>query len=104
MAMKKLGPNNKKGMMADAARKTKQAQSMGMSNIKAKRSVAADSKRKTAEAISVMGKKKAPSSYALGLLDSQKKKKTMQPNYPSAAQLKPVTKPAAEQKKKKSRP
>jgi hypothetical protein len=67
MAMKKLGPNKDKGMKADTMRKTKQAQSMGMSNIKAKRSVAADAKRKTAEAINVLGKKKAASSYALGL-------------------------------------
>jgi len=66
MAMKKLG-SDKKGMKADSARKTKEAQSMGMDKVKAKKSAMADSKRKTAEAISVLGKKKAPSSYALGL-------------------------------------
>ena len=105
MAMKKLDlQKDKKGMKADTARKTKEAQSSNMAKLKAVKSAAGDTKRKTAEAISVLGKKKAPSSYALGLLDSQKKKKAMQPNYPTAGQLKPVTKPAAEQKKKKSRP
>jgi hypothetical protein len=99
------------GAAADTARKTKQAQSAAMEKVKKKAatsadraknksSMAADTKRKTSEAISVMGKKIAPSSYALGLLDSQKKKKAMTPNYPTAAQLKP----AMEQKKKKSRP
>ncbi len=73
---------------ADAARKTKQAQSAAMEKVKKKAataadmakkkgSIAADTKRKTSEAINVMGKKKAPSSYALGLLPSQKKKKSM---------------------------
>jgi hypothetical protein len=110
MAMKKLGPDKKKGMEADTARKTKQAQTMGMEKIKSARSSAGYTKRKTAEAISVMGKKKAPSSYALGLLDSQKKKKAMEaktgmPSWATAAQLKPVTKPAAKPvAKKKSRP
>jgi hypothetical protein len=98
---------------ADASRKTKQAQSAAMEKVKKKAatsadraknksSIAADSKRKTSEAISVMGKKKAPSSYALGLLDSQKKKKAMTANYPTAAQLKPAME--QKKKKKKSRP
>ncbi len=75
MAMKKFVSDKKKGMAADSARKTKQAQSMGMGNIKAKKSAMADTKRKTAEAISVMGKKKAPSSYALGLKPASRIKK-----------------------------
>jgi hypothetical protein len=78
-------PKSSKGMSADMQRKTKQAQSVAMSKVKKKAatsadmvkkksSIAADAKRKTSQAISVMGKKKAPSSYALGLLPSQKKK------------------------------
>jgi hypothetical protein len=64
----------KKGMKADSARKTKQAQSMAMGKVNAKKSANATSKRMTAEAKSYPPKKKAPSSYALGLLPSQKKK------------------------------
>ena len=78
-------PKSSKGMSADMQRKTKQAQSIAMSKVKKKAAtsadmvkmkspIAADAKRKTSQAISVMGKKKAPSSYALGLLPSQKKK------------------------------
>ncbi len=101
MAMKKLGPDKKKGMKADAARKTKEAQSMGMGKVKAVKSAIADTKRKTAEAKSFPPAKKAPSSYALGLTPKAKKGGM---GFPTAAQLKPVTKPAMEQKKKKSRP
>jgi hypothetical protein len=64
----------KKGMKADSARKTKQAQSMGMDKVKAKKSANATSKRMTAEAKSYPPKKKAPSSYALGLKAKPKKK------------------------------
>jgi hypothetical protein len=84
MAMKKKFPpfsppaSKSKGEAADTARKTKEAQAINMAKIKAKKSNTAETKRKTAEAISVLGKKKAPSSYALGLLDSQKKKKAKQ--------------------------
>ena len=72
MAMKKFVSDKKKGMAADSARKTKQAQSMGMDKIKAKKSAMADSKRKTAEAKSFPPAKKAPSSYALGLVPKRK--------------------------------
>jgi hypothetical protein len=64
----------KKGMKADSARKTKQAQSMAMDKVKAKKSANATSKRMTAEAKSYPPKKKAPSSYALGLKAKPKKK------------------------------
>jgi len=66
---------SKKGINADTARKTKQAQSMGMDKIKAVKSATASSKRMTASAKSYPSAKKAPSSYALGLLPSQKKKR-----------------------------
>ena len=72
MAMKKFGPDKKKGMKADAARKTSQAQSMAMDKVKAKKSAMADTKRKAAEAKTYPPAKKAPSSAALGLT----KKKT----------------------------
>jgi hypothetical protein len=72
MAMKKFVSDKKKGMAADSARKTKEAQSMGMGNVKAKRSAMADTKRKTAEAKSFPPAKKAPSSYALGLVPKKK--------------------------------
>lgn len=39
---------------------------------KMKSSTTADSKRKTGQAIKMLGKKKAPSSYALGLTKKQK--------------------------------
>ena len=74
MAMKKFGPDKKKGMKADSARKTSQAQSMAMDKVKAKKSAGADTKRKAAEAKTYPSAKKAPSSAALGLLPSQKKK------------------------------
>ena len=61
-----------KGKRADSARKTKEAQSMAMDKVKAKKSASADSKRKTAEAKKYPPAKKAPSSAALGLT----KKKT----------------------------
>ena len=72
MAMKKFVSDKKKGMAADSARKTKQAQSINMGKVKANRSVMADSKRKTAEAKSFPPAKKAPSSYALGLVPKKK--------------------------------
>ena len=88
MAMKKLG-SDKKGMKADSARKTKEAQSMGMDKVKAKKSAMADSKRKTAEAKSFPSAKKAPSSYALGLTPKTKKGGI---GFPTSKQLAPVTK------------
>lgn len=44
---------------AQSKRMTKQAQSMAMDKVKKKRSTAADSKRKTGQAIKVLSKKKA---------------------------------------------
>ena len=69
----------KKGIKADSARKKKQAQSIAMSKVKAVKSAKADSMRKGAEAKMYPPKKKAPSSYALGLKSSPKmpKKKGM---------------------------
>ena len=64
----------KKGIKADSARKTKQAQSMGMDKVKAKKSANATSKRMTAQAKSYPPAKKAASSYALGLKGKPKKK------------------------------
>ena len=78
MAMKKSplsDPNKYKGLKAESARKKKEAQSMNMASLKRTRAVSAESKRKTAEAKSFPPNKKAPSSYALGLLPSQKKNK-----------------------------
>lgn len=46
---------------AQSKRMTKQAQSMAMDKVKKKRSTAADSKRKTGQAIKVLSKKKAAS-------------------------------------------
>jgi len=70
MAMKKLDlQKDKKGMKADAARKTKQAQSMGMGNIKAKRSAMADTKRKTAEGIKASTKKKLDNKRKTGFYE-----------------------------------
>jgi hypothetical protein len=76
MAMKKYNPFQKdKGTKADSSRKTKEAQSMAMDKVKAKKSAMADSKRKTAEAKTYPPAKKAPSSAAVGL--TKKKKKGM---------------------------
>ena len=75
MAAKNFGPDKKKGMKADTARKTSQAQSMAMDKVKAKKSAGADTKRKTAEAKTFAPAKKAPSSYALGLTQKTKPKK-----------------------------
>ena len=74
MAMKKLIPlgNSRKATKADSDRKTKQAQSINMGKVKAKKSAMADSKRKTAEAKTFPPAKKAPSSYALGLIPKKK--------------------------------
>jgi hypothetical protein len=47
---------------------------MAMDKVKAKKSAGADTKRKAAEAKTFPPAKKAPSSAALGLLPSQKKK------------------------------
>jgi hypothetical protein len=60
------------GQLVDGKRKTKEAQSIAMDKVKAKKSAAVDSKRKTAEAKTYPPAKKAPSSAALGLT----KKKT----------------------------
>ncbi len=77
MAMKKNPFKKDQGTKADSARKTKEAQATGMGKVKAVKSAGADTKRKTAEAKTFPPAKKAPSSYALGLLPSQKKKKSM---------------------------
>jgi len=45
--------------MTQSKRMTKQAQTMAMDKVKKKRSTAADSKRKTWQAIDMLGKKKA---------------------------------------------
>lgn len=50
---------------AQSKRMTKQAQTMAMDKVKKKRSAAADSKRKTGQAINMMGKKKAAPSKAI---------------------------------------
>jgi hypothetical protein len=64
----------KKGMKADSARKTKEAQAINMGKVKAKKAANAASKRMTAQAKSYPPKKKAASSYALGLTKSAKNK------------------------------
>ena len=70
-APKKMGPMKPMPKRsADAKRKTKAAQSMNRDKLAAQKVSRVESKRKTGEAISIMGKKKAPSSYALGLLQS----------------------------------
>jgi hypothetical protein len=70
MAMKKLDlQKDKKGMKAVAARKTKTAQSMGMGNIKAKKSAMADTKRKTAEGIKASTKKKLDNKRKTGFYE-----------------------------------
>lgn len=78
MATKNFGPDKKKGMKADTARKTSQAQSMAMDKVKAKKSAGADTKRKTAEAKTFSPAKKAPSSAALGLTGKPGKPTTPQ--------------------------
>jgi hypothetical protein len=84
MAMKKknYGPLEPyKPKMVDSIRKTKEAQSIAMGKVKAKKAANAASKRMTAQAKSSVPKKKAASSYALGLLPSQMKKpKKKKPN------------------------
>jgi hypothetical protein len=45
--------------MTQSKRMTKQAQTIAMDKVKKKRSVSADSKRKTGQAIDMLGKKKA---------------------------------------------
>jgi hypothetical protein len=74
MAMMKKFPINVKGKRADSARKTKEAQAIGMGKVKAKKAANAASKRMTAQAKSYPPKKKAASSYALGLTKPKKKK------------------------------
>lgn len=73
----RLSPTGKRASsrIADSSRKTKQAQSIAMDKVKSVKSASADSKRKTAQGKSYPPSKKAPSSYALGLTPSQKKKK-----------------------------
>ena len=69
MAMKKFVSDKKKGMAADSARKTKEAQSMGMDKIKAKKSAMADSKRKTSEGIKAATKKKLDNKRKTGFYE-----------------------------------
>jgi len=73
----KFSPTAKRvsSRIADSSRKTKQAQSIAMDKVKSVKSTSADSKRKTAQGKTYPPSKKAPSSYALGLTPSQKKKK-----------------------------
>jgi hypothetical protein len=59
---------------ADSLRKKKEAQSIAMGKVKAKKAANAASKRMTAQAKSYPTKKKAPSSAALGLTKPKKKK------------------------------
>jgi len=68
MAMKKF-ISDKKGMKADSARKTKEAQSMGMAKVKANKSTMADSKRKTAEGIKAATKKKLDNKRKTGFYE-----------------------------------
>ena len=83
--MRPLGPARRKprGVKAQSKRMTAQAQSIAMEKVakrkatvadrkKMSSSTTADSKRKTGQAIKMLGKKKAPSSYALGLTKKQK--------------------------------
>jgi hypothetical protein len=75
MPSKKNELNIPKWMMnADSLRKKKEAQAIGMGKVKAKKAANAASKRMTAQAKSYPPKKKAPSSYALGLTKSAKNK------------------------------
>ena len=71
MAMKKLPPfgNGKKGLKADSARKTKEAQSMNMAAVKGKKAVAVESKRKTAEGIKAATKKKLDNKRKTGFYE-----------------------------------
>jgi hypothetical protein len=59
---------------ADSLRKKKEAQSIAMGKVKAKKAANAASKRMTAQAKSYPPAKKAASSYALGLTKSAKNK------------------------------
>lgn len=68
MAMKKF-ISDKKGMKADSARKTKEAQSMGMAKVKANKSAMADSKRKTTEGIKAATKKKLDNKRKTGFYE-----------------------------------
>jgi hypothetical protein len=83
--MRPLGPARRKprGVKAQSKRMTAQAQSIAMEKVakrkataadrkKMSNSTTADSKRKTGQAIKMLGKKKAPSSYAIGLTKKQK--------------------------------
>lgn len=71
MAMKKLPPfgDGKKGLKADSARKTKEAQSMNMAAVKGKKAVAVESKRKTAEGIKAATKKKLDNKRKTGFYE-----------------------------------
>ena len=71
MAMKKLPPfgNGKKGLKADSARKTKEAQSMNMAAVKGKKATAVESKRKTAEGIKAATKKKLDNKRKTGFYE-----------------------------------
>ena len=71
------------GRYAQSKRMTGEAQSIAKKKVakrkatvadrlKMKSSTTADSKRKTGQAIKMLGKKKAPSSYALGITKKQK--------------------------------
>lgn len=65
--MRPLGPARRKprGVRAQSNRMTAQAQSIAMDKVKKKRSTAADSKRKTGQAIDMLGKNKAAPSKAI---------------------------------------
>ena len=69
MAMKKFVSDKKKGMAADSALKTKEAQSMGMDKVKAKKSAMADAKRKTSEGIKAATKKKLDNKRKTGFYE-----------------------------------
>ena len=59
-AAKKVDPLSAMiGRYATSKRMTKQAQTMAMDKVKKKRAVSAESKRKTGQAIDMLGKKKA---------------------------------------------
>jgi hypothetical protein len=82
MAIKKLSPKPFVNTKADSARKTKEAQAIGMGKVKAKKAANAASKRMTAQAKSYPPKKKAPSSYALGLVPKKKIKNFVEKKKP----------------------
>lgn len=75
MPIKKLSPKPFVNTKADSARKTKEAQAIGMGKVKAKKAANAASKRMTAQAKMYGPAKKAPSSAALGLTPMPRKKK-----------------------------